>query len=84
MWVILPGPPIYQPPPDLDDFLRAGLALVYIGLGSVATSNAAEMSSLILDAIPFCGVRAILSRGWSKLGGLKLENVFYLGDCPHK
>jgi hypothetical protein len=77
-------PPIYQPPPDLDDILRAGLALVYIGLGSIAIGDAAKMSSLILDAIRFCGVRAILSRGWSNPGDLELESVFYLGDYPHK
>jgi hypothetical protein len=77
-------PPIYQPPPDLDDFLRAGLTLVYIGLGSIAIGDAATMSSLILDAIRFYGVGATLSRGWSKLGGLELENVFYLGNRPHK
>jgi hypothetical protein len=61
----LQDPPFYQPPPDLDDFLRAGLALVYIGLESIACAidDPAKMSSLILDAIRFCGVRAILSQG---------------------
>jgi hypothetical protein len=51
----LRDPPIYQPPPDLDDFLRAGLALVYIGLESIACAidDPAKVSSLILELFDF-------------------------------
>jgi UDP:flavonoid glycosyltransferase YjiC (YdhE family) len=42
------------------------------------------MSNILLAAIQKCEVRAIISRGWSNLGGPKLDNVFYLGDCPHE
>ena len=42
------------------------------------------MSSIILEAVRRCGIRAIISRGWSKLGGPEFEYVFYLGDCPHE
>lgn len=41
---------------------------------------------MILEAVRQTGVRAIISRGWSKLGGSQESdsNVFYLGDCPHE
>jgi UDP:flavonoid glycosyltransferase YjiC (YdhE family) len=43
---------------------------------------------MLLDAVQSTGVRAIISRGWSKLGGDRAShdggNVFYLGDCPHE
>jgi UDP:flavonoid glycosyltransferase YjiC (YdhE family) len=42
------------------------------------------MSSTLLEAIRLCGVRVIISRGWSKLGGPELGHVFYLGNCPHE
>ncbi|KAE9377348.1 glycosyltransferase family 1 protein [Stipitochalara longipes BDJ] len=77
-------PPNYQPTPDLDAFLRAGPPPVYIGFGSIVIDDPEKMSSLLLQAIRLCGVRAIISRGWSKLGGPEMDNVFYLGDCPHE
>lgn len=45
------------------------------------------MTSLVLEAMASCGVRAIISRGWSNLGeGLpdELENVLFIGDCDHE
>ncbi len=42
------------------------------------------MSSILIEAIQNCGVRAIISRGWSKLNGPESKNIFYLGDCPHE
>lgn len=44
----------------------------------------AAMTQTILDAVHECGVRAIVSKGWSKLGtGVEDPNVLFLGDCPH-
>jgi UDP:flavonoid glycosyltransferase YjiC (YdhE family) len=77
-------PPNYSPPPDLEAFLKAGPPPVYIGFGSIVIDDPEKMSSILLDAIQQCGCRAIISRGWSKLGGPPLQNVFYLGDCPHE
>jgi UDP:flavonoid glycosyltransferase YjiC (YdhE family) len=74
----------YTPPPDLDTFLRAGSPPVYIGFGSIVIDDPQAMSALILQAVQAVGVRAIISRGWSKLNGPPLSNVFYLGDCPHE
>jgi UDP:flavonoid glycosyltransferase YjiC (YdhE family) len=45
-----------------------------------------KMTAMILEAVRMTGVRAIISRGWSKLGGNQGsgKDVFYLGDCPHE
>ncbi|GME63925.1 hypothetical protein C8J57DRAFT_1469696 [Neofusicoccum parvum] len=77
-------PPNYTPPPDLDAFLRAGPPPVYIGFGSIVLDNPESMSATILEAVRTCGIRAIVSRGWSKLDGPPNRDVFYLGDCPHE
>ncbi|KAJ6600765.1 sterol glucosyltransferase [Mycena sp. CBHHK59/15] len=63
-------PPKYTPPPELDRFLRAG--------------SPPRMSDIILEAVQAASVRAIISRGWSKVDGPALRNVLYLGDCPHE
>ncbi|KAJ7103740.1 hypothetical protein C8R44DRAFT_887261 [Mycena epipterygia] len=77
-------PPNYAPPPDLDAFLRAGPPPVYIGFGSIVIDDPRRMSTILLQAVQAAGVRAIISRGWSKLDGPVLPNVLYLGDCPHE
>ncbi|KAH6670033.1 glycosyltransferase family 1 protein [Halenospora varia] len=77
--------PEYTPEPDLDAFLRAGPAPIYIGFGSIVMEDPAAMTQTILDAVHECGVRAIVSKGWSKLGtGVEDPNVLFLGDCPHE
>ncbi|KAJ7182660.1 putative sterol glucosyltransferase [Mycena crocata] len=77
-------PPIYTPPPDLDAFLRAGPPPVYIGFGSIIIDDPQGMSAILIEAVQATGVRAIISRGWSKLDGPPLPNIFFLGDCPHE
>ncbi|KAI9741719.1 MAG: hypothetical protein M1834_000104 [Cirrosporium novae-zelandiae] len=77
--------PEYSPPPELDAFLRAGPPPVYIGFGSIVIEKPDAFTTKILDAVRACRVRAIISRGWSKIGGpSNTENVFYIDDCPHE
>ncbi|KAF5871600.1 putative sterol glucosyltransferase protein [Botrytis fragariae] len=77
--------PIYTPPPELDAFLRMrGPPLVYIGFGSIVIDNPEALTRTLLDAVHALGVRAIISKGWSNLGGADFEDIFYLDDCPHE
>jgi UDP:flavonoid glycosyltransferase YjiC (YdhE family) len=80
-------PPAYEPSEDMDKFLRAGPPPVYIGFGSIVIDDPAKMTSLVLEAVRMCGVRAIISRGWSNLGAElsnEPEDVLFIGDCPHE
>lgn len=79
--------PDYSPPGELDLFLRSGSRPVYIGFGSIVIDDPAAMTDIILQAVKSLGIRAIISRGWSKLGNeqASLDNdIFYLDDCPHE
>lgn len=77
--------PDYTPPSDLDSFLQSGSPPVYIGFGSIVIEDPVAMTKIILEAVKSLGIRAIISRGWSKLGEDESDNqVFYLGDCPHE
>lgn len=77
--------PNYQPPPDLERFLRSGPPPVYIGFGSIVIEDPPRLTAIILEAIRLAGVRAIISRGWSNLGdGSHSSDIFYIDDCPHE
>lgn len=80
------SPPSYTPAPELAAFLKAGPPPIYIGFGSIVMEDADAMTRTILDAVWQCGVRAIVSEGWSKLGKGVTEShpdVIFIGDCPH-
>ncbi|QKD57890.2 uncharacterized protein FOBCDRAFT_186963 [Fusarium oxysporum Fo47] len=78
--------PSYTPPDELAAFLAAGPEPIYVGFGSIVLEDAVSMTNTILEACGLAGVRVIVSRGWSKLGGSdpNTDDVLYLGDCPHE
>lgn len=78
--------PKYQPEPALQQFLSSGPPPIYIGFGSIVIDDPEKLTATILDAVRATGTRAIVSRGWSKLGGDSPgdDQVFFLGDCPHE
>jgi UDP:flavonoid glycosyltransferase YjiC (YdhE family) len=83
-------PPQYLPPADIHDFLLNGTRPIYIGFGSIVLDDPAAMTRLILEAVRMSGTRAIISRGWSKLGSdltpadIDAEHVLFIDDCPHE
>ncbi|KAI9368543.1 hypothetical protein BJX61DRAFT_212796 [Aspergillus egyptiacus] len=77
-------PPAYRPPESLDAFLRSGPQPVYIGFGSIVIENPERLTAIILEAVRSTGSRAVISRGWSKLGGEPSDTVYYIDDCPHE
>ncbi|TEA21368.1 Sterol 3-beta-glucosyltransferase UGT80B1 [Colletotrichum sidae] len=77
-------PPQYSPPADLAEFLRNGPTPIYIGFGSIVIDDPDRMTKILVEAVRATGVRAIISKGWSNLGGVEAEDVFFLGDCPHE
>lgn len=77
-------PPNYSPPPDLEAFLQGGPTPVYIGFGSIVIDEPELFTSKLLEAVETAGVRAIISRGWSNLGGPPSHSIYYLDDCPHE
>lgn len=67
-----------------------GPAPVYIGFGSIVIDDPDKLTATILQAVRQTGARAIVSRGWSNLGGSLEERedndgqILFLGDCPHE
>ncbi|KAF7880784.1 uncharacterized protein EAF01_011949 [Botrytis porri] len=80
--------PNYTPNAELNNFLRSGPPPVYIGFGSIVIDNPERLTNILIEAVRACGTRAIISRGWSKLGSSVSESanpdILFLGDCPHE
>ncbi|CAG2010349.1 unnamed protein product [Fusarium graminearum] len=76
-------PAVYEPPSDLDAFLQKGSAPIYIGFGSIVVGDPDRLMTLVLKAVNTLKVRAVISRGWSKLQGEKNPAIYYIDDCPH-
>lgn len=77
--------PKYTPSEDLQSFLEAGPPPIYVGFGSIVVEDVARFSSAIIDAITECGVRAIISPGWSRLQVPEdRPDIFCLEECPHE
>ncbi|MCX2561129.1 glycosyltransferase [Acetobacter farinalis] len=85
-YFIAPTPTAWQPPPDLEAFLKAGEKPVYIGFGSMLSSEAARLASMVQEAVQRSGLRAVVGSGWS---GLKrfLDNtpdLHVVDSIPHE
>lgn len=75
----------WTPPTDLAAFLAEGPPPVYVGFGSMVSSDAPRLVEVAQDALDARGVRGILGLGW---GGGRPENgsdgVFVLAQAPHE
>ena len=70
--------------PEVETFLRAGEPPVYVGFGSTPDDAPERTSRIIAEAVRAVGRRAILSVGWSGLGGLPLpKDVLCVAEVPH-
>jgi UDP:flavonoid glycosyltransferase YjiC (YdhE family) len=63
----LGAPTDWRPNPDLEAFLAAGPAPIYVGFGSMGTDDPSAAAKVVLDAIRASGVRAVVHRGWARL-----------------
>ena len=78
--------PRWSPSPELQDFLDAGPAPVYIGFGSMVAGNTAAFTETVLEGVKQSGRRAVLATGWGALNGddgAQSEQIFFLRQAPH-
>lgn len=74
----------FQPPSELEQFLNAGDAPIYIGFGSIVVDDPDKFTEMIFEAVKQAGVRVLLSKGWGGFGaGDVPDNVFMLENTPH-
>jgi UDP:flavonoid glycosyltransferase YjiC (YdhE family) len=79
-WALPAGP--WQAPDDLRQFLAAGPAPIYVGLGGASSFTRQRTIDKIISAV--AGRRALFSPGWSKIDSSMLPNNFLVvGHTPH-
>ncbi|KAF3391222.1 Sterol 3-beta-glucosyltransferase UGT80A2, partial [Penicillium rolfsii] len=79
-------PPPYTPPSEILQFLNGGPPPIYIGFGSIVVDDSTALTLTIQASCQQLGIRAIVSKGWSKLGS-KIGNtpdILFIDDCPHE
>jgi UDP:flavonoid glycosyltransferase YjiC (YdhE family) len=64
------------------DFLDAGPAPVFVGLGSATVPDAARMSDQVVRALRAAGLRGVIQRGWGELRG-EGDDMLTIGEVPH-
>lgn len=79
----LDEPSNWTPSQDLVDFIDSGSPPLYIGFGSMSSTNPEETTNLILSALNQTKQRAILSSGWNGIKRKTLpSNVFMIDSVP--
>ena len=72
--------------PALERFVADGPPPIYIGFGSTCVRDPQRVSRMIHEAVLRAGVRTIVGRGWTGLGGDAAARrfLFHLeGEAPH-
>lgn len=83
------GPWFYDDPipldPEVEAFLDSGPPPVYVGFGSMVSSDAARLTRAILEGAGARGRRLLMSKGWAGIGGGKLPSSVKVvhGPMPH-
>ncbi|MFD5515578.1 glycosyltransferase [Streptomyces sp. NPDC127066] len=69
-------------PSALEDFLDAGPAPVFVGLGSATVPDPGRLSGEIVRALRAAGLRGVIQRGWGELCATG-DDMFTVGEVPH-
>lgn len=78
--------PQWQPPEALHAFLHAGPKPIYIGFGSMLSSNTKAFTETVIAAVRKSGQRAVLASGWGGLDGVDGaldEQICVIRHAPH-
>ncbi|UUA11125.1 MULTISPECIES: glycosyltransferase [Streptomyces] len=69
-------------PPEVEEFLAAGPAPVFVGLGSATVPDPERLSGEIVRALRAAGLRGIIQQGWAGLAA-RTDDMITVGDVPH-
>lgn len=74
----------WQPSAELQAFLEAGEAPVYVGFGSMAGRNPQRMAEIVIEALQRANVRGIIATGWGGLDAKQLpDTILKIEQAPH-
>ncbi len=68
----------------LEEWLAAGEAPVYVGMGSMPIANPVATLDMVTTASRRLGLRAVVSAGWSQLASSESDDVLVVGAVDHE
>lgn len=71
-------------PTELEDWLEAGPAPVFLGFGSMPVLDAENLLDTARRTLRKLGVRGVVGAGWSELPGARDELIFSLDHVDHQ
>ncbi|MEV5880235.1 glycosyltransferase [Streptomyces sp. NPDC052101] len=71
-----------QLPDFVREFLDAGPAPVFVGLGSATVPDAGRLSAQVVSALRRAGLRGVIQRGWSGLAAAG-DDMLTIDEVPH-
>lgn len=72
-------------PGEVEAFLRAGEAPVYVGFGSMSMQGSADAARVSIEAVRGQGRRVLVSRGWAELGLIDdADDCLAVGEANHQ
>ncbi|MCP2313573.1 glycosyltransferase [Kitasatospora paracochleata] len=75
-------PPAGRLPCRVEEFLAAGPAPVFVGLGSATVPDPDRLSRELVAALRAAGLRGVMQRGWSDLAA-DGEDMLTVDELPH-
>jgi sterol 3beta-glucosyltransferase len=74
----------WRPGAQLEAFLNAGQAPIYVGFGSMTGMDPAALAEMTRKAIDQAGCRAIVAMGWGGMAGFQSsDRVMVVDEAPH-
>ena len=74
----------FVPPPELDAFLASGPPPVFVGFGSMTSTDSKSLGHLVTGALRDAGQRGVVAKGWAGLeidGG---EDMIAIPPVPYR
>ena len=69
-------------PTAVEEFLAAGPAPVFVGLGSATVPDPGKLSATVVRGLRAAGVRGVIQQGWSGLAA-EGDDMLVVDDVPH-
>ncbi|MCF1597674.1 glycosyltransferase [Streptomyces muensis] len=72
-------------PADVEAFLQAGAAPVYVGFGSMPMQGSSDAARVVIEAVRAQGRRVLVSRGWADLALIDdQDDCLAVGEANHQ
>ncbi len=73
----------YQPPKELESFLRSDKPPVCVSFGSMVNRDSEKIDSIVRKALDQTGNRGIILSGWSGIKSMTSGDLLYLESASH-